>query len=68
MTATTTPLPEPDEFDVRDYIQDYADAKRLTPSRAEELLEKALAVEQPARPDPDVSGKRVRAACDQAGV
>ncbi|KAL1407291.1 hypothetical protein Q8F55_006712 [Vanrija albida] len=51
--AAATATTEPDEFDVRDYIQEYADAKRLTPSRADELLEAALKAEQPAPPDPD---------------
>lgn len=45
----------PDEDDVRDFVQDYSDIKRLTPSRANDLLEKIMAETQPEEPDADVS-------------
>jgi len=57
MTATKHTV-EPDEDDVREFIQDYSDAKRLAPGRANDILEAALAEEVPAPPDPDVSSVR----------
>lgn len=45
----------PDEDDVRDFVQDYSDIKRLTPSRANDLLDKIMADTQPQEPDADVS-------------
>lgn len=45
----------PDEDDVRDFVQDYSDIKRMAPSRANDLLDKIMADTQPAEPDPDVS-------------
>lgn len=40
---------------MRDFIQEYGDAKRLAPSRANDILEAALGTEQPPPPDADVS-------------
>lgn len=51
---TVVPV-EADEDYVNDFVQDYSDAKRLAPSRSQELAEKALSTEQPAPPDEDVS-------------
>lgn len=55
MTATIALTPEPDEIEVLDWVQTYSDAKRLAPSRAHELVEKAMASEMPEPPDADVS-------------
>lgn len=47
---------EPDDIEVADWVQEYSDAKRLTPARANQLLEKAMGKDVPEPPDPDVSG------------
>lgn len=57
-TATADTMTQtiiPDEDDVRDFVQDYSDIKRLTPSRANDLLDKIMADTQPEEPDADVS-------------
>jgi hypothetical protein len=54
-TAATTSRPDPDEDDVREFVQDYSDAKRLAPGRANDILEAALGDNKPAPPDADVS-------------
>ncbi|EKD03879.1 hypothetical protein A1Q2_01892 [Trichosporon asahii var. asahii CBS 8904] len=56
----------PDEDDVRDFVQDYSDIKRLTPSRANDLLDKIMADTQPEEPDADCARghcSRFRAPC-----
>lgn len=55
--TTMTQTIIPDEDDVRDFVQDYSDIKRLTPSRANDLLDKIMADTQPEEPDADVSSE-----------
>ena len=58
----------PDEDDVRDFVQDYSDIKRLTPSRANDLLDKIMADTQPEEPDADVSKRAQRASRRSSAV